>query len=256
MLVESLSPYLLVWVTGAIVLAGLVHGALGFGFTFVATPLIAIVSDMRTAIFTVLVPTLAAVVVNIAMSGSLRPVLARFWMMPLYAIVGSFAGSTLFVLAPGIPYAPLLALAILVYLKLDRLGLSEMPAVRRHERVFAPFSGIAAGFFEGTVNVAAPPLIVFYLTLGLAPVMMVQGLNICFLTGKMIQFTVLTTRGGITFGQWATTLPLAAVTVVALIIGLRIRHRIDAQTFRVWVKRFLFATALVLLGRYAYTLFA
>jgi uncharacterized protein len=256
MFVESLSPYLFAWIAFAIALAGLIHGALGFGFPFVATPLIAIVSDMRTAVFTVLVPTLAAVAVNIAMSGSLRPVLARFWMMPLYAIVGSFAGTTLFVLAPDVPYALLLALAIFVYLNLDRLGLSELPAVRRHERVFAPFSGIAAGFFEGTANVAAPPLIVFYLALGLAPAMVVQGLNICFLVGKIIQFTVLTARGGITFAQWAATLPLAAVAVGALIIGLRIRNRIDAQTFRVWVKRFLLATALVLLGRYAYSVFA
>lgn len=256
MFVESLSPHLLAWVTGAIVLAGFIHGAIGFGFPFVATPLVAMVSDMRTAIFTVLVPTLAAVVVNIAMSGSLRPVLARFWMMPLYAIAGSFAGTMLFVMAPDIPYSLLLALAIFAYLNLDRLGLGELPAVRRRERAFAPFSGFAAGFFEGTVNVAAPPLIIFYLALGLAPAMVVQGLNICFLVGKMIQFTVLTTRGGITFAQWATTLPLAAVAVGALFIGLRVRDRIDAQIFRVWVKRFLIANALVLLGQYAYSLFA
>jgi hypothetical protein len=254
--VETLSAGLLAWVTLAIVLAGLLHGALGFGFPFVATPLIAMVSDMRTAVFTVLVPTIVAVLVNIAMSGSLRPALARFWMMPLYAILGSFAGTTLFVMAPEIPYALLLALAIVVYLNLDRLGLGELPAVRRHERAFAPLSGIAAGFFEGTANVAAPPLIIFYLALGLAPAMLVQALNICFLVGKFIQFTVLSTRGGITLSQWATTLPLAVVAAVAFFVGLRVRHRIDAQTFRVWVKRFLLAIALVLLGQYAYSLFA
>jgi len=256
MFVESLSPYLLAWITCAIVLAGLIHGALGFGFPFVATPLIAMVSDMRTAIFTVLVPTLAAVAVNIAMSGSLRTVLARFWMMPVYAIVGSFIGTTLFVMMPRFPYALLLALAIFVYLNLDRLGLGELPVVGRHERAFAPLSGIAAGFFEGTANVAAPPLIIFYLALGLAPAALVQALNICFLVGKLIQFTVLTTRGGITLAQWATTLPLAVVAAGALIFGLRIRHRINAQTFRVWVKRFLLATALVLLGQFIYSLFA
>jgi len=256
MFAESLSPFLLAWITGAILLAGLIHGALGFGFPFVATPLIAMASDMRTAVFTVLVPTIVAVVVNIAMTGSLRPVLARFWMMPLYAIVGSFAGTTLFVLAPEIPYALLLAFTIVVYLNLDRLGLGELPAVRRHERAFAPLSGIAAGFFEGTANVAAPPLIIFYLALGLAPAMLVQALNICFLIGKTIQFTVLSTRGGITLSQWATTLPLAAVAAGAFFVGLRVRHRIDAQSFRVWVKRFLLAIAVVLLGQYAYSLFA
>ena len=256
MLAESLSPYLLAWITGAIVLAGLIHGALGFGFPFVATPLIAIASDMRTAVFAVLVPTIVAVVVNIVMTGSLQPALARFWMMPLYAIVGSFAGTTLFVMAPEIPYALLLAFTIIVYLNLDRLGLGDLPLVRRHERAFAPLSGLAAGFFEGTANVAAPPLIIFYLALGLAPAVLVQALNLCFLVGKIIQFSVLSTRGGITLTQWTTTLPLAAVAAGAFFIGLRVRHRIDAQTFRAWVKRFLLAIALVLLGQYAYSLFA
>lgn len=254
MFVESLSPLLLAWITCAIVLAGLIHGALGFGFPFVATPLIAIASDMRTAVFTVLVPTLVAVIVNIVMTGSLRPTLARFWMMPLYAIVGSFVGTTLFVVFPKFPYALLLAAAIFLYLNLDRLGRAESPAVRRHERLFAPFSGFAAGFFEGTANVAAPPLIIFYLALGLAPAVMVQALNICFLVGKTIQFSVLTTRAGVTFGEWATTLPLAVAAVAGFFIGLRIRHRIDAQAFRVWVKRFLLAIAAVLLGQYAYSL--
>ena len=254
MLPEALPPLLLAWIIFAIALAGLVHGALGFGFPFVATPLIAMVSDMRTAVYAVLVPTLVTVVVNIVMTGSLRSVLARFWMMPLYAILGSFAGTTLFVLAPRIPYAPLLAIMIIVYLNLDRLGLGELPAVRRHERAFAPLSGFAAGFFEGTANVAAPPLIIFYLSLGLAPAALVQALNICFLVGKTIQFTVLSTRGGISLSQWATTLPLAAVAAGTFFLGLRVRYRIDAQTFRVWVRRFLLAIALVLLGEYVYSL--
>ena len=253
-LAESLSLPLLAWITGAIALAGLIHGALGFGFPFVATPLIALASDMRTAVFTVLVPTLAAVVVNIGMTGSLRSTLMRFWMMPLYAIVGSFAGTTLFVLAPQIPYAALLAVIIIVYLNLDRLGLGELPAARRHEQVFAPLSGIAAGFFEGTANVAAPPLIIFYLALGLAPAVLVQALNVCFLVGKTIQFTVLSTRGGISLSQWAMTLPLAAVATGTLLAGLRLRHRIDAQSFRVWVKRSLLVIAFVLLGEYVYSL--
>lgn len=252
MFIESFSPLLFAWVTCAIVLAGLIHGALGFGFPFVATPLIAMASDMRTAVFMVLVPTLAAVIVNIAMSGALGAALKRFWMMPLYAIVGSFIGTTLFVVVPGFPYALLLAAAIFVYLNLDRLGQGEAPAVQRHERALAPLSGMAAGFFEGTANVAAPPLIIFYLALGLAPAVMVQALNICFLVGKLIQFTVLSTRGGIALAQWATTLPLAVVAVVGLFVGLRIRDRIDAQTFRVWVKRFLLATAVVLVARYGY----
>lgn len=253
---ETLSAGLLAWLVLVILFAGLIQGALGFGFPFVATPLVAMASDMRTAVITIVVPTLAVIVVNLAKSGPLRPVLKRFWMMPVYAAAGSAVGTWLFVAAPGVPYSLLLALITLAYLNLDRLGLGELPVVGQHERAFAPVSGFAAGVFEGTANVAAPPLIIFYLALGLTPAMLVQALNICFLVGKATQFAVLATRGGITAAQWLATLPLAVIAVAAFFAGLRIRNRIDARTFRLWVKRALFVIALVLLAQYAWSLLA
>jgi uncharacterized membrane protein YfcA len=125
--------------------------------------------------------------------------------------------------------------------------------VRRHERAFAPLSGFTSGMFEGTANVAAPPLIIYYLALGLTPVMLVQALNICFLVGKTTQLTILATRGGVGLEEWLATLPLAAIGVAGSIIGVRIRNRIDASTFRVWVKRALLVIALGLIAQYVYT---
>jgi uncharacterized membrane protein YfcA len=251
---ESLSTGLIAWVVCVVVLSALVQGAIGFGFPFVATPLIAIPTDMRTAVILVVLPTLVLNFVNMAASGPLRPVLRRFWMMPLYATVGAFAGTWLFVTVPAFPYALLLALIIFVYLNLDRVARSNWPVVCRHERAFGVAAGTAAGIFEGTVNVAGPPLIIYYLALGLAPSAFVQGLNICFVVGKAVQFSVLATRGGVPMTEWIATLPLAAIGAAVFFVGLRIRHRIDAATYRLWVKRALFVIALVLLGQYAYSL--
>src|SRR5262245_26008198 len=172
---ETLSIGLLAWMACIMLVAGLIQGALGFGFPFVATPLIALVSDMRTAIILVLLPTLATICVAIFTSGQLRATLARFWMMPLYMMVGSAAGTWVFVSAPEAPYTLVLALLTLFYLSLDRLGRTEWAVVKRNERAFAPLSGLTAGVFEGTANVAAPPLIILYLSLNLAPAMLVQA---------------------------------------------------------------------------------
>ncbi len=249
---EAFPLAMLLWVVAAIALAGLLHGALGFGFPFVATPLVAMASDMRTAVITVLLPTLAVTFVTMATSAPLRPVLTRFWMMPLYAILGAFIGTWIFVATPDAPYSLLLALLIIGYLNFDRLARGNWPLVRRHERAFAPLAGIAGGIFEGTVNVAAPPLIIFYLALGLAPATLVQALCICFMVGKATQFAVLSTRGGVGASQWVATLPFALVGVATFFAGLSVRNRIDAQAFRRWVKRALLAIALVLLAQYAY----
>ena len=249
---ETYSLAMVLWIAVVLALAGFVQGALGFGFPFVATPLIAMASDMRTAIITVLLPTLVTTLVTLATSGPLRPTLARFWMMPLYAMLGALAGTWLFVATPQAPYSLLLSLVIIGYLNLDRIARGDWPLVRRHQRVFAPLAGLAAGAFEGTANVAAPPLIIFYLALNLTPAMLVQALCICFVVGKMTQFAVLTTRGGVVAAQWLATLPFIVVSVATFFAGLRIRNRIDAQTFRIWVKRALLVIALMLLVQYGY----
>lgn len=255
-MIESLPLVLLAWIAFVMLVAGLLQGALGFGFPFVATPLIAMVSDMRTAIVVVLLPTLATILVALFTAGPLGITLRRFWMMPFYMVVGASAGTWLFVSAPDAPYTLLLALLTLVYLGLGRLGRAESALVQRHERRFGVLSGLTAGIFEGTANVAGPALIIFYLALGLTPAMLVQALNICFLIGKSTQFTVLATRGGVGVDEWLATLPFVAVGVMGSYCGVRIRHRIDAPTFRVWVKRALFVVAIGLLAQYAYSRFA
>ncbi len=249
---ESLTPAILVWITLVIAFAGLVQGALGLGFPIVATPLIALVTDIRTAIIVVLLPCVATVVVSMLRGGPLRPVLAQFWMMPVYAFFGAAIGTRLFVAYPSFPFALLLAAMLLVYLNLDRLGRTEWPVIRARQPLFALLFGFLAGLSEGTANVAAPPLVVFYLALGLSPIALVQALNICFFTGKATQFATLATAGGVPWLQWAATLPLAVVATFTALRGVAIRSRIDAATYRVWLKRALFAMALILLGQFAY----
>src|SRR5687768_7968004 len=102
-LMEGFSAELFAWICLVMVLAGLVQGTLGFGPQFIATPLIALASDMRTAIIAVLLPTLATIFVALSASGPLKPTLARFWMMPLYQVIGAVAGTWLFVSAPDLP---------------------------------------------------------------------------------------------------------------------------------------------------------
>jgi uncharacterized membrane protein YfcA len=252
-MIEPMPLAMLAWIAIVMLAAGLLQGALGFGFPFVATPLIAMVSDMRTAIVFMLLPTLATILVALFTAGPLGVTLRRFWMMPLYMVVGAGAGTWLFVSAPDAPYTLLLALLTFIWLGFDRLGRTDWPLVRRHECWFAPVSGLTAGVFEGTANVSGPALIIFYLALGLTPALLVQALNICFLIGKSTQFAVLAMAGGVGAAEWLATLPFVAIGVAGSWCGVRIRHRIDAPTYRLWVKRGLFVIAVGLLAQYAYS---
>lgn len=250
---EALTLPLLAWILAVVVAAGVVQGALGLGFPTVATPLIAAVTDIRTAIIIVLLPCIATVIASLVRTGFLRQALAEFWMMPIYMFVGASIGTRLFIAYPHFPYALLLAGVIVIYLNLERIGRGELKFVRDRRLAFGALFGVVAGLSEGTANVAAPPLVVYYLSIGTQPTLIVQALNICFLTGKSTQLATLASAGGVTMTQWAMTLPLAVVAAGGALYGVGIRNRIDAPTYKRWLKAALWAIVSILIAQHLHS---
>jgi uncharacterized membrane protein YfcA len=250
---EHLSLIVLTWVALVLAFAGMVQGALGLGFPMLATPMIAAVTDMRTAVILVLLPCVATTVTNIVLSGRFFPTLRRYWFMPLCMLAGAGIGARLFVAFPAFPYALLLSGVIVLYLYLDHLGRVEWAFVARHRVASGIGFGFVAGLSEGTANIAAPPLLMYLLSLNLDRTTFVQVLNLCFTVGKPTQMAVLTLEGGVTWTQWAVTLPFAVLATATAVFGIKIRDRIDARAYRRWLLRLLFAIALVLAIQYAFS---
>ncbi len=249
---ETLSPWLIAYVVVVIMVSGWVQGALGLGFPMIATPLIAAATSMQFAVVMVLIPCLATVGVSILRSPGFGGILRRFWWMPFIALTGAAAGARLFVLYPGFPYALLLAGVILFYLNLERLGLAQWPLMQRHEKSFGVVFGLLGGISETTANIAAPPLIIYYLGIGLPPLMLVPAMNISFFIGKATQFFTLAASGIATTEHWLITLPLAVLATITSWFGTRIRSRIDGRTYRIWMRRMLMTMAVILLTQVAY----
>ena len=250
---ESLPLFIVIWIAVVLAFAGVVQGALGLGFPMLATPLIAAVTDMRTAVIVVLLPCVATTATNIAMTGQFLPTLRRFWFMPLCMLAGATLGARLFVAYPAFPFALLLAGVIMLYLYLDHLGRVEWEFVSRHRVASGIGFALLAGLSEGTANIAAPPLLMYMFSLGVDRMVFVQVLNLCFTVGKPTQMVILTVEGGVTWTQWAMTLPFAAIATITTIIGIKNRDRIDAKTYRRWLLRLLFVIALVLVIQFAFS---
>ena len=233
-------------ITGAVVFAGLVHGMLGLGFPMIATPLIAMVSDVLSAMLIVLVPTLTVNLISIAKGGKWRESIGRHWPLAVYCAVGSMVGTRLLLLTDPHPYKLVLAAVILFYLNIQRIGL-RMEWVRQRPAAAYAFFGLCGGLLAGTVNVTVPALIVFALEARLKPTVTVQVFNFCFLAAKSTQAAVFTHAGVITGGIIAATAPFAAVTAVGLGIGMALRSRVDAERYRIWLRWILFLISLLLL---------
>jgi uncharacterized membrane protein YfcA len=242
------------YVAFAIAFAGLVHGMLGLGFPLVATPLISLVTGIKTAVVLVVPPTLAVVIAAIVAGGPFLATVREWWRMPLWALLGAYAGTQLFIVIEPAPLTLLLALAIFVYLGLDWIGRGESQLIRTHRHKAGSLFGFLGGLFEGSVNIAAPPLLIYFLSLGLAPVALVKALNLCFFTGKATQLSTLVATGDIAWAIWLSTVPLCVVGVVTSLAGTRIRNRVPAPTYRRWLKYALVVMAFVLLGQFYFLL--
>jgi uncharacterized membrane protein YfcA len=138
------------WAVAFVLLAcafsGFAHGAIGFGFPIVATPLLAVVLDIKSAIALIAPITLVLVVISALRGGGVVAVLRQFWPVLAGAAVGAWLGTRLLIAAPSEPFILILALAILLYLNLDRLGRGTSPAVKRRPRLFGLAFGFAGAF--------------------------------------------------------------------------------------------------------------
>ena len=251
-----MSIEVLAYVALVCVLSGFVHGALGFGFPLVATPLVALVIDMRFAI-TLLAPvTLALVVISALRGGSLRDLVRRYWFMPVGIAAGAWLGTKVLLAAPPEPFLLVLALVLVLYLNLDRVGRGQSATVQRLRAPFGFAFAFVAGIFEAIANVAGPILFVYFMLLGAAPAQVVQTLNMCFTVGKGSQVLTLAAAGALSSATWAAVAGLTLPSVAALVAGMRVRDRIDAQTYRAWLRKALWVMVVLLLLQFSRSVLA
>src|SRR3954470_8437640 len=249
----ELGTWALAFIALVCLVSGFAHGAIGFGFPLVATPLVALVIDIRLAIGLLAPITLVLVLITAVQGGGLPGVARRFWYLPLLVGAGAWLGTKLLLAAPPEPFVLVLALVILLYLNLDRVGRGSSPVVQRMPVLFGMAFGFTAGVFEAVANVAGPVLLVYFMLLGLAPGTLIQALNLCFSFGKSAQVATWALSGAISPADWIAIGAFCIPSVGALFAGMRLRSRIDAETYRRWLRKALGVMALLLIGQFAYS---
>ena len=253
---ESLDPGL-IWVSMSVIfLAGLVHGTFGFGFPMVATPLIALFSDIFTAVLLTLLPTISVNLSVIGQAGlSHFKKLGKHLLVIPFALLGTLLGSMLLVWVDPQPFLLVLAAAILLYLYQDRLQKVDFGWVRQHTLLSYAIFGITGGLMAGTVNVMLPVLIILSMELRVAAASMIVLFNVNFLSGKVTQLVYFLFAGipGIQ-DTIIAALWLVPAALLGLILGIQMRRLISSDRYLKVLRGVLWVITIVLIARFVYWL--
>ena len=236
----------------AILVAALVHGTFGIGFPMIATPLLALYTDVLTAVCITLLPTIS---VNLAMIArgnkeQFRDIHKHLLILP-FLITGAVIGTFLLLWLDPRPFFLVLAAAILLYLKQDKIEKIDFGWVRQRTKLAYVIFGLSAGLMAGTVNVMVPVLIILFLELRLAAAPMILLFNINFFTGKLTQSLILSQQS---LNDIELILPaslwLVPVAFVTLYLGTRLRTYINENRYLKVLRGVLWVMVGILIARF------
>jgi len=223
-------------------LSALLHGSIGFGFPMIATPLLALFTDIQTAIMFTLIPTILVNISSIISEERFINVIKQFTPFALLTMSGSAVGTFILIYANSNAFKFLLALMILIYLFMDKLKI-DSTVVQKYPKVSLGFAGVLGGL----TNVMAPILIMFALESKYSKSQTIQFSNLCFLFGKLIQLLIFSILGSLSVQEVSFSLGSLVFVGIALYFGFMIKKRIDAKAYNRFIKLLLFCISMMLL---------
>jgi len=232
-------------------IASLVHGSIGFGFPMIATPLLALTTDIQTAIIYTLIPTLLVNIISIISEGNFLKAFKRFYPLAIIAMIGSALGTQILIYSNSEVFKLLLAIAILLYLLIDIIRF-ELTWIYNYPKLSRVVFGLSAGILSGLTNAMAPILIIYTLESKFTKSEIIQASNICFLFGKVIQIVLFSYASVFTLHEMQNSMMTLVFVAIALFIGIKIKSYLNALLYKKIIKSILFIISLLLIVQTAF----
>jgi uncharacterized membrane protein YfcA len=226
-------------------LASVVHGAIGFGFGMISTPIVALFADMQTTILYMLIPTMAANIVSISSEGKFFEALKKFWFIITLMIIGSALGTVLLIYTNSDLFKLLLAGIIFLYL-LQSLVKIEATFVSKYPKSSTYGLGVFGGMLSGLTNIVAPLMIMYTLEMKYTRKDTIQLSNLCFLFTKIGQISVFLIYGSFTVEDFNISMIGVFFVVLGMFLGIKVKSVIDAKLYVKILKVLLFIIATML----------
>jgi uncharacterized membrane protein YfcA len=232
----------------AVLVAALVKGAIGFGFPTLATPLLALLTDVKMAVVALIIPNIVMDSLQFIRQGPSLAVARRLIVLLVFGAVGTVLGTHLLVALPPRVATVILGgvLVLFVALNLARVA-PRVPA--GWESHLAPIVGLATGVVGGVTNVPGTPLVMWFFALGMDKPDFVRSVALSFVVYKLVQLGAVAYYGLLTAAVVWVSVALTAVALAGFALGLAVQDRLDQTTFNRAVLTFLAALGLWLVLR-------
>lgn len=221
-------------VTVAYLLAGFVKGVIGMGLPTVAIGVLAVAMTPAQAAAIIIAPAIATNVWQMVAGPDLAMLARRLGPMLAMLCVGAWEGSDILTGGNARQAALGLGLALIAYAV---FGLSKIRLAlpQRAEIWVGPLVGFATGIVLAATGVFVLPALPYMQAIGLEKDRLVQALGLHFTVSTLVLALVLWSGGA--FGLSLATLSLFAIVpaVIGMLIGQRMRGRMEVATFRVWL---------------------
>jgi uncharacterized membrane protein YfcA len=232
----------------AIIAASFVKGVIAFGFPIVATPLLALALDVKTAVAVSIVPNIVMDSVQAVRGGGTWSTVRRLAVLLVFGIIGMFVGTRLLAVLPPQIATLSLGVFLLLFVTLSVTGVTPRVPLA-WERWLSPPVGFAAGILGGLTNVPGTPLVIYFRALGMGKQEFVRSVALSFMTYKIIQLIAVAYYGLLTVDLLLISVGLMLVGLGAFSLGLKVQDRLPEKTFNRAVTTFLTALGLWLVAR-------
>jgi len=207
-----------------------VKGVTGMAFPLFATPVVALLTDIRTAIVVLLAPNILMDVVLIARKRFPLEHLKRLWPMLVAGILGVFLGTYLLVTIPERAVNLILAAIVFVFVG-QSLWAKGVALPEGWEPAVSPVVGLVAGILTGVSNTLSPIVAIYMLSLQLGKFDFVKSVALVFFSFKMAQVGAVWRWQLFTADRLWLSAAATAFAFAGFGIGLRVQDRIVQSTF-------------------------
>jgi hypothetical protein len=219
-----------VLVGAALLVAAFVKGATGLGFPLIATPTIALLLDIRTAVTVLILPNLFMDSAQVIRDGIPYDVFRRFSSLILPTIIGVFLGTMVLVKTPLWVLNLCLGVMVLVFVASNLLKF-DLTISPRAEKILSPIFGFISGFLNGMTNAAGPSLAIYLYSLKLEKRTFVKSIATIFMITKLSQLVAISTWNLFNWETITLSVQVLLFTLTGFYAGIKAQDRVNQKNF-------------------------